>query len=139
MATNLHTADAPVAAATSRVANVALWTLQVLAAAMFLMAGGSKLAGAPDMVGVFDTVGIGQWFRYLTGALEVVGAVLLLVPGVALWGALLLAAVMVGAILSHLTVLGGSVVTPLVLLLVLLVIGWGRRGQLARVLARTRR
>lgn len=34
---------------------------------------GSKLAGAPAMVGLFDTIGIGQWFRYLTGSLEVSG------------------------------------------------------------------
>jgi uncharacterized membrane protein len=33
------------------------------------------------MVGLFDAIGIGQWFRYLTGGLEVLGAVALLVPG----------------------------------------------------------
>ena len=38
---------------------------------MFFMAGGNKLAGNPQMVGLFDVIGIGQWFRYVTGALEV--------------------------------------------------------------------
>jgi hypothetical protein len=29
---------------------------------------------------MFDKIGLGQWFRYVTGSLEVVGALLLLVP-----------------------------------------------------------
>ena len=37
----------------SRVALIVLWIVQVLLAAMFLMAGGSKLAGAPAMVALF--------------------------------------------------------------------------------------
>jgi putative oxidoreductase len=44
------------------------------------MAGGAKLAAAPTMIAVFAKVGLGQWFRYLTGTLEVIGAVGLLVP-----------------------------------------------------------
>ena len=49
--------------------NVVLWILQVLGAAMFLMAGANKLAGNEQMVGMFDVIGIGQWFRYLTGGI----------------------------------------------------------------------
>ena len=60
--------------------NVVLWVLQILGAAMFLMAGGNKLAGNEQMVGMFDAIGIGQWFRYLTGGIEVVSAILLLTP-----------------------------------------------------------
>jgi len=37
---------------------------------MFLMAGGSKLAGVPAMVSLFDQVGVGQWFRYVTGIMS---------------------------------------------------------------------
>ena len=66
---------------TGRVINVGLWILQIGAAGMFLMAGFSKLSGDPQMVGLFDAIGLGQWFRYLTGSLEVLGAVLLLIPG----------------------------------------------------------
>jgi DoxX-like family len=51
---------------------VALWATQVVHAAMFLMAGGSKLAGVPAMVSLFDLIGIGQWFRYVTGVIEVI-------------------------------------------------------------------
>ena len=42
--------------------------LQFLLALAFLAAGGAKLAGVSDMVEVFDSIGIGQWFRLVTGA-----------------------------------------------------------------------
>jgi hypothetical protein len=60
--------------------NIAFWTLQVLAALAFLAAGLGKLLGSADMIALFNAVGIGQWFRYVTGVLEVLGAVLLIVP-----------------------------------------------------------
>jgi uncharacterized membrane protein YphA (DoxX/SURF4 family) len=53
---------------TGRIINVGLWILQILAAGMFLMAGFGKLSGDPQMVGMFDVIGLGQWFRYLTGS-----------------------------------------------------------------------
>src|SRR5580700_2545572 len=86
--------------------NITGWVLQGLAAAAFLAAGGSKLASAPPMVEMFAKIGAGQWFRYLTGALEVIGAVGLLVPRTTFYGAALLAVVMAGAIVTHLAVLG---------------------------------
>jgi putative oxidoreductase len=64
----------------NRIALITLWALQVGLAAMFLLAGGSKLAGASAMVALFDEIGVGQWFRYVTGLIEVVSAVALLVP-----------------------------------------------------------
>src|SRR5271155_3640848 len=108
---------------------IALWVLQVLAAAAFLGAGGAKLAGAPQMVEVFEKVGVGQWFRYVTGLLEVSGAIGVLVPGYAFYGAALLAMVMVGAIVSHLTVLGGSPASPAVLLVLTGTIAYLRRPR----------
>ena len=94
---------------------------------MFLFAGGSKLAGAPMMVQMFDAIGVGQWFRYLTGAIEVTSAVLLLVPSLAFFGALALAATMVGAVVTHLFVIGGSPAMPIVLLAATGTIAWLRR------------
>lgn len=113
--------------------NVILWVLQVAAAGMFLMAGGSKLAGAAPMVALFNTLGMGQWFRYVTGLIEVVSAGLLLVPGLAALAAFLLFCTMVGAVLTHVVVLHSSPAIPAVLLLVTAVILWGRREQLARL------
>ena len=40
---------------------IALWVVQIALAGMFLLAGGSKLLGAPAMVALFNTIGIGQW------------------------------------------------------------------------------
>ena len=111
----------------SRVLRITCWVLQGLAALAFLGAGVSKLAGAPEMVDMFAKLGAGQWFRYLTGTLEVIGAVALLFPKTIFYGAALLAVVMVGAIVAHLTVLGGNPSPPFVLLLIVGVVAYFRR------------
>jgi uncharacterized membrane protein YphA (DoxX/SURF4 family) len=121
---------------TGKVANVVLWVLQIAAAAMFLMAGLPKLLGAQQVVAVFETIGIGQWFRYLTGALEVAGALALLIPRLSGVGALLMLCVMVGAVFTHLFVIGGSPVAAIVMLLVTAIIAWGRRDRTLRLLGR---
>ncbi|MBM2576381.1 DoxX family protein [Jannaschia sp. Os4] len=115
--------------ATSKWQNLTLWAFQVLAALAFLAAGGSKLIGAESMVALFDQIGMGQWFRYLTGLLEVGGAILLLIPATAWIGGALLATVMVGAIYTHVALIGGSFVPALVLLLVTGTVWWARRPR----------
>lgn len=130
------TNDTPAVRPTGTALNLALWVLQVAAAAMLGMAGFAKLTGAPEMIGLFDAVGVGQWFRYVTGALEVLGAALLLVPALAGVGALVLAPVMLGAVLTHLFVIGGSPVIPLVLLAVVAFVAFARRDRTLRLLGR---
>ena len=103
---------------------IALWVLRVVVGLAFLAAGGSKLAGAPAMVAMFGKVGFGQWFRILTGLLEVAGAIGLFVPRFVVYAASMLAVVMVGAIGFHLTRLGGNPVPPIVLLLLAILIVW---------------
>src|SRR5947207_611434 len=93
---------------TGSIANGILWALQIAAAGMFLMVGFMKLGGNAQMVGMFEAIGLGQWFRYLTGALEVGGAVLLLIPRTSGLGALMLAGVMAAAVATHLFIIGGS-------------------------------
>ena len=112
--------------APGKVKNIALWILQVLVAFAFLGAGFGKLSGQPMMVEMFDKLGLGQWFRYLTGAIEVGSAILLLVPRLTFVGAGLLVCTMTGAVAVHLLKLGGSPVPPLVLLALSAVIAWGR-------------
>jgi hypothetical protein len=102
---------------------------------MFLMAGFSKLAGAEQMVGVYEQIGTGQWFRYVTGGVEVTSAVLLLVPRLCGLGALLVVATMTGAIFTHLFVIGGSPLIPSVLLFVAAVVAWGRRERTLSLLS----
>ena len=114
--------------------NIVLWTLQVLVALAFVAAASGKLLGSADMVALFGAVGIGQWFRYVTGSLEVLGALLLIVPGKAAFGAVWLACVMAGAVVAHLTVLHTAPTAPLVLFALTALIAWGRRTQLAGLL-----
>jgi len=109
--------------------NITCWVLQGLAAFAFLAAGSSKLAGAPVMVEMFARLGAGQWFRYLTGTLEVIGAVGLLVPRANFYGAALLATVMVGAIVTHLAILGGNPTPAIVLLLINVTVAYLRRPK----------
>lgn len=89
--------------------------LRILLTAAFVMAGGAKLAGAEMMVQTFDAVGFGQWFRYVTGLIEVSAAIMLWIPAARLIGAALLAVTMVGAVLAHLLILGPSAVPAIVL------------------------
>jgi putative oxidoreductase len=114
---------------TQRIAVALMWTLQVGSAAMFLFAGTLKVAGVPMMVQMFGSIGLGQWFRYFTGGLEIISAVLLLVPSLAFFGAIALAVTMVGAILTHLFIIGGSPAVPIVLLATTATIAWTRRNR----------
>ena len=126
------------AASTGKIINVGLCILQIGAAGMFLMVGFLKLSGDAQMVGLFDAIGLGQWFRYVTGSLEVLGAVLLLVPRLSGLGALLLVGVMLGAVPTHLFVVGGSPLPAIILLIVTGVVAWGRRKRTMNILARLR-
>jgi putative oxidoreductase len=122
-------------AARSRAGAAALWLTQMAVAGMFLFAGGLKLTGAPPMVALFDAIGVGQWLRYLTGTIEVGSALALLVPSLAPFGALLLIPTMIGAIATHLFIVGGTPAPALLLLIGSAAIAWARRHQIAGVLA----
>jgi uncharacterized membrane protein len=126
-------------APSGRPVNVALWVLQAVLA--FQVAGGGllKLTGSPAMVELFATIGAGQWLRYVVGALEVAGAVGLLVPRLSGLAALGLAALMLGATVTNLFIIGESPWLPLVLLLVAAVIAWGRRSRTRALAARLQR
>ena len=132
--TTVRTASNDVLATPGKASNIALWTLQALVGLTFVAAGSGKLLGSADMIALFDAVGIGQWFRYVTGLLEVVGGVLLVVPGKIAFGAVLLACVMAGAVVAHLTVLHTAAIVPLVLFALTALIAWGRRSQLTGLL-----
>lgn len=119
---------------TGKVLNVILWILQVGAAAMFVMAAYPKLKGDPMVVGMFDKIGFGQWFRYVTGGLEMLGALLLLIPRLCGLGGLLLFCVMVGALATHLFIIGGNPTGAIVLLMVTAIVAWGRRDRTASLL-----
>src|SRR6266478_5693487 len=100
---------------TGKIINVVLWVLQVAAAGMFLMVGFLKLSGNAQLVGLIQAIGLGQWFRYLTGALEVAGAILLLIPRTSGLAAMMLVGVMAGAVITHLFIVGESPMPAIIL------------------------
>ena len=83
------------------------------------------------MVQLFGVIGLGQWFRYVTGTIEVVSAVLLLIPSVAAYGAAALAVTMVGAIITHLFIIGGSPAMAILLLASTATIAWARERSMS--------
>jgi hypothetical protein len=100
--------------------------LHVFLATAFLVAGASKLAGIQIQVETFERIGVGQWFRYATGAAEVLFAVLVLIPKTSLFAAMMLLGTMSAAVVAHLLVIGGSPVPALVLLAISVAVVWYR-------------
>lgn len=86
-------------------ARISIWGLRVLMAALFLFAAAMKLTGQPAMVAEFATVGLGQWFRYVTGLMELAGGVLVLIPRRSVLGAGMLLMVDAGAFVAQVAVL----------------------------------
>jgi hypothetical protein len=86
--------------------NVVCWILQLTAAVILLQTLYFKFTGAEESVYIFTTVGAEPWGRIGSGILELVAALLLLVPGTAALGGAMAAGLMAGAIMSHLTILG---------------------------------
>jgi putative oxidoreductase len=129
------TAGTPDRTQPGKAANIALWVVQILLALAFVGAASGKLLGKPEMVALYEVIGIGQWFRYVTGLLELAGALLIVIPRTKFFGAALLAMVMVGAVLTHLFILHNAPTAPAVLLLLTGIVAWGRRGGLKPALA----
>ncbi len=111
---------------------IALWVLSGLLAALFLMAGGSKLAGVERHVQGFEHWGWPDWMRLVVGAVEVTSAVLLLIPRTAFFGAGTLVVVMAGATYTHLFRAddeGGMAAATLVLLGLAALVAHARRPE----------
>ncbi len=111
---------------------IAIRVLRVVLGLVFLYVGTTKLTGTGNTVDYFAAIGWGQWFRYLTGLLDIAGVVLLFSPKSMFYGAIVLAcSVGLGALIS-LTVLRGNptwgssamVVVPLVLAVLAALLAW---------------
>ena len=120
--------------------NVALWCLQVLCAGVFVMAAIPKLTADPQAVAGFAALGLGTTGMYVIGALELAGAIGLLIPRLAGPAGLGLVALMIGAVLSTLLLVGAAMVAfPLAVLVLVAIIAWGRRRSTADFIALARR
>jgi uncharacterized membrane protein YphA (DoxX/SURF4 family) len=88
------------------VKSIVYWLVKLIPAIILLQTLFFKFSASPESVYIFTTVGIEPWGRILTGCVELIAAVLLLVPRFSFYGAFLAAGVMFGAIISHFTILG---------------------------------
>jgi uncharacterized membrane protein YphA (DoxX/SURF4 family) len=119
--------------------NVALWGLQVVVAGVFVMAAVPKLTADPQAVAGFAALGLGTVGMYLIGALEIAGAIGLLIPPLAGLAGWAFVGLMIGAVISTLLVLGSDLVAmPAAVLVLVGIIAWGRRGRTAELIALVR-
>jgi uncharacterized membrane protein YphA (DoxX/SURF4 family) len=126
----------PAISGRSPIYRIALIAGRVVFGLIFAAAGIAKLVGTPMMVAEFGQIGFGLWFLYLTGVLEVAGAIMLIRETTACFGACLLAAVSLGAMVAQLSVLHQDVVHTVVFAALLACIAYGYRGAANKLFAR---
>lgn len=85
------------------------WILKIVIAIILFNASYLKLSSAPGAVYIFSTIGAEPWGRIATGIMELIAALLILLPATTVFGAILAIGLMAGAIFFHLTKLGISV------------------------------
>lgn len=100
----------------SKAQSIVTWILQLGVAGILLQTLFFKFTGAEESVYIFSTIGqflhvggVEPWGRIGSGVIELIASLLLIVPATASVGAMLTMAVMAGAIVSHLVVLGVDV------------------------------
>jgi putative oxidoreductase len=101
--------------------------LELGLATLFVVAGTVKLVGHPFMVELFSDLGFGQWLRYVTGLVELLGGLSLVAGRQQYLAALALGVIMVGATDASIVVFDRSPIPPLLTLIALLTIAWQRR------------
>lgn len=82
------------------------WTLRFVPAIILVQTLWFKFTGAEESIYIFTTVGMEPWGRFGSGIAELIAAVLLVIPGKSVYGAVLGAGVISGAVFFHLTTLG---------------------------------
>jgi uncharacterized membrane protein YphA (DoxX/SURF4 family) len=126
--------------ATRRVANVGLWTLQVLLAAVYAFSAAGKLSAEAQNVAGFEAMGLGTTGMYIIGALELAGAIAMFVPRLTGLAAACFVALMAGAVIITLAIGGGALAAiPATVGVVAAVVAWGRRDSTRRLIAQVRR
>ena len=123
------------------VLNIVVWVAQLAVAAYVgFWHAVPKLAGSGSQPEMFDDIGVGSWFRYVVGVLEVAGAVGLVIPALAGLAAAGLAGVMVGATFTNLFVISGGYWAGVTagLFLACCFIAWSNRARTRALVGRLR-
>jgi putative oxidoreductase len=105
------------------------WMFRGAVALIFVLTGVDKFSDS--WVKLFQEIGFGQWFRYLTGVVEILGGVLVLIPRTVTAGLALLACTMASAALILVFVIGrpADSVFSGALFIVLAVFWWNRSSR----------
>lgn len=82
------------------------WIVRIVAAVILLQTLYFKFSAAEESVYIFSTLGIEPYGRIGSGIAELIAAILILVPRTTLFGAIMGSGILIGAIFSHLFVLG---------------------------------
>lgn len=85
---------------------ILIWILRITASVILLQTLFFKFSGAEESIYIFSTLGIEPYGRIGSAIAELIAAILILIPRTTWLGALGAAGIMIGAILSHLFVLG---------------------------------
>ncbi|MEV6322240.1 DoxX family protein [Nocardia sp. NPDC051787] len=123
-----------VAARPGKALNRTLWTLQILLGLFLIIASGlPKVVGRSDAVRIFNEIGLGDWFRYPTGVVEIAGGIGLLVPRLSGLAAAGLSVTMVLAAVTQAFIMNAPALAPfpLVLAVVFAWIAYERHDSLA--------
>jgi uncharacterized membrane protein YphA (DoxX/SURF4 family) len=86
--------------------NLLLWACRIVAAVILLQTLYFKFTGAPESVYIFSQVNMEPEGRIATGIAELIASVLMLIPKTSLIGAALALFIMIGAIATHVSILG---------------------------------
>jgi uncharacterized membrane protein YphA (DoxX/SURF4 family) len=125
---------------TARIANVGLWTLQVLLAAVYAFSAFGKLTADAQNVAGFEAMGLGTTGMYIIGALELAGAIAMFVPRLTGLAATCFVALMIGAVIITVAIGGGALAAiPATVGVLAAVVAWGRRDSIRRLVAQLRR
>ena len=89
-----------------KICTIVAWICRVAAAVILLQTLFFKFTAAPESVYIFTKIGLEPGGRIGSGVAELIAAILVLIPATTWLGAGLALCVMLGAIFSHLTVLG---------------------------------
>jgi uncharacterized membrane protein YphA (DoxX/SURF4 family) len=85
---------------------IILWALRLIASVILLQTLFFKFSASEESVYIFSTIGMEPWGRIGTGVMELIAALLILIPRTTAFGALLAIGLMSGALFFHLTTLG---------------------------------
>ena len=86
--------------------SIGIWILRLIPALLLLQTLYFKFTAHPESVKLFTEIGMEPWGRIGTGIIELIAAILLLIPRFTGFGALLGLAMMTGALYFHLTKIG---------------------------------